>query len=122
MRIRTMLAGVAAAGLMAFPAMAQDGEYGDALRQMLTEAAAGTCSEALMAPSLHTACNGQIAGMAQGLQSLGAIESMTFVSAQDTPEGRVETWSVAYASGQALNWVIGHRQPDGKFAAAGTAG
>ena len=122
MRIRTMLAGVAAAGLMAFPAMAQDGEYGEQLRQMLAEAVAGTCSEALMAPGLLAACTGQIAGMSAGLQALGAIESMTFVSARDTPEGRIETWSVVYAGGQTLNWVIGHRQPDGKFAAAGTAG
>jgi len=122
MRIRMMLAGVAAAGLMAFPALAQDGEYGEPLRQMLTEAAAGTCSEAWMAPAVLGACQGQIAGMAQGLQALGAIESMTFVSAQDTPQGRVETWSVAYASGQTLNWVIGQRQPDGKFAAVGTGG
>ena len=64
MRIRMMLAGVAAAGLMAFPALAQDGEYGEPLRQMLTEAAAGTCSEAWMAPAVLGACQGQIAGMA----------------------------------------------------------
>lgn len=122
MRIRTMLAGVAAAGLMALPAMAQDGEYGEQLRQMLTEAAAGTCSEALMAPALLDACNGQIAGMAPGLQALGAIESMTFVSAEDTPGGRMESWSVAFANGRTLNWFIGGQQPDGKFTAAGTAG
>lgn len=121
MRIRMILAGVAAAGLMAFPAMADDGQYGEPLGQMLAEAAEGTCAEALMAPGLLSACQGQIAGMAQGLQALGAIESMTFVSAQDTAEGRVETWSVKYAGGQTLNWFIGQRQPDGKFAAAGTA-
>ena len=122
MRIRMMLAGVAAAGLMAFPAMAQDGEYGEPLRLMLSDAAEGNCSEAWMAPAVLGACQAQIAGMAEGLQALGAIESMTFVSARDTPEGRVETWSVAYAGGQTLNWVIGHRQPDGKFAAVGTGG
>lgn len=122
MRIRLMMAGVAAAGLMAFPAMADDGQYGEQLGQMLVEAAAGTCSEALMAAALLNACSGQIAGMAPGLQALGAIESMTFVSAEDTPGGRVETWSVTFASGQTVNWFIGGREPDGKFAAAGRAG
>lgn len=117
-----MLAGVAAAGLMAFPAMAQDGQYGDELGQMLADAAEGTCTEALMAPGLLNACQGQIAGMAQGLQSLGAVESMTFVRAEDTPNGRVETWSVKFAGGQTLNWFIGQQQPDGKFEAAGTGG
>lgn len=122
MRIRMMLAGVAAAGLMALPAMAQEGQYGTPLGQMLADAAEGTCTEALMAPPLLNACSAQIAGMAEGLQALGAIESMTFVSAQDTPDGRLETWSVAYAGGQTLTWVIGHQQPDGKFAAVGTGG
>jgi len=121
MRIRMMLAGVAAAGLMAFPAMADDGQYGEPLGQMLAEAAGGTCSEALMAPDLLEACQGQIAGMAPGLQALGAVESMSFVSAEDTPGGRVETWSVAFAGGRTLTWYIGQRQPDGKFSAAGTA-
>ena len=122
MRIRMMLAGVAAAGLMAFPAMALDGQYGAQLREMLSEAADGTCTEALMAPGLLNACQGQIAGMAPGLQSLGAIESMTFVSAEDTPGGRVETWSVKFSGGQTLSWFIGQQQPDGKFSAAGSGG
>lgn len=122
MRIRMMLAGVVAAGLMALPAMAQDAEYGEPLRLMLTDAAGGTCSEAWMAPGLLSACQAQIAGMSAGLQALGAIESMTFVSARDTPEGRMETWTVAYAGGQTLTWFIGQRQPDGKFAAVGTGG
>lgn len=122
MRIRMMLAGVAAAGLMAFPAMALDGQYGTQLREMLTDAAEGSCNEALMAPGLLNACQGQIAGMSQGLQALGAIATMTFVSAEDTPEGRVESWRVEYAGGQTLTWFIGQQQPDGKFNAAGTGG
>jgi len=120
MRIRLMLAGVFAAGLMSFPAMADDGQYGEPLSQMLAEAATGSCTEALMAPGLLSTCQGQIAGMSQGLQALGAIESMTFTSAEETPGGRVETWSVKYASGRTLTWFIGQRQPDGKFAAVGT--
>jgi hypothetical protein len=122
MRIRMMLAGVAAAGLMAFPAMALDGQFGPQLREMLSEAAEGSCNEALMAPGLLSACQGQIGSMAEGLRSLGVIESMTFVSAEDTPNGRVETWSVKFAGGQTLNWFIGQQQPDGKFSAAGTGG
>jgi hypothetical protein len=122
MTIRMMLAGVAAAGLMAFPAMADDGQYGPPLRQMLADAAEGSCNEGLMAPGLLNACQGQIAGMAPGLQALGAIESMTFVNAQDTPDGRVETWSVKFAGGQTRTWFIGQQQPDGRFNAAGTGG
>lgn len=121
MRIRLILAGVAAAGLMAFPAMAEDGQYAPQLNRMLTEAARGTCLAELMAAPLLDACNGQIAGMAPGLQALGAIETVTFVSAEETPGGRVETYSVKFASGQTMNWFIGQEQ-DGKFGAVGTGG
>ena len=116
-----MLAGVTAAALMAFPALAQDGQYGEQLNRIVTEAADGTCLEALMGPSLLDACNAQIEGMGPALRAMGAIESMTFVSAQDTPEGPVETWSVKYTGGQTLTWVIGQMQ-DGKFATVGVTG
>lgn len=122
MRIQIMLAGVAAAALMAFPASAQDGQYRDQLSRIITEAAGGTCLAALMAPSLLDACNGQIAGMAPALTSLGAIESLTLVSAEETPGGRIETWAVKFAAGVTLNWVIGGVQPDGKFNIVGTGG
>jgi hypothetical protein len=123
MRTPALLAAVAAVALSA-PAFAQApaGEYGDALSRMLTEAAAGTCSAELMAEQLLAACNQQIAQMAPGLQSLGAVQSVTFVSAQETPEGRMEVYTVAFAGGQSMTWFIGGRQPDGKFAAAGTQG
>lgn len=121
MRIQTMLAAVAAASLMAFPAMARDGQYGEQLNRMVTEAAGGTCLEALMGPSVLEACNRQIDGMAPALREMGAIESVTFVSAEDTPEGRVETWTVKFAGGRTMNWVIGHLQ-DGRFSVVGTAG
>ena len=119
MRIRLMLAGVAAAGLMAFPAMAEDGQYGPQLTRILAEAANGTCLAELMQEALLNTCNAQVSGMAAGLSALGAIEAMTFVQAEDTPEGRVEIWSVKYAGGRTLNWVIGGLQ-DGKFSAVGT--
>ena len=121
MRLCTMLAGVAAAGLMAFPAMAEDGQYAPQLTRIIDEAAQGTCLAALMAQPLLDACNGQIAGMSPALQALGAIETMTFVSARDTPEGKVETYSVKFASGQTMNWFIGQER-DGKFSVVGAGG
>lgn len=121
MRIAMILAGVAAAGLMALPAMAEEGRYAPQLTRMLEEAAKGNCLPALMAPSLLDACNGQIQGMAPALDALGAVETMTFVSAQDTPDGRVETYSVKFAGGQTMEWVIG-QEHDGKFSTVGTAG
>ncbi|MGV8928255.1 MAG: hypothetical protein ACOH1E_00755 [Brevundimonas sp.] len=121
MRIRMVLAGVAAAGLMAFPAMAEDGQYAPQLTRILNEAADGSCLAAYMQPSLLDACNGQIQGMAPALSALGAIETITFVSAEETPEGRVETYSVKYAGGQTLTWIIGH-EAAGKFGVVGTGG
>lgn len=121
MRIRMMLAGVAAACLMPFPAMAEDGQYAPQLTRIIEEAAQGTCLAALMAQPLLDVCNGQIAGMGPGLQALGAIETITFVSAQDTPEGKVESYSVKFADGQTLNWFIGQER-DGKFSVVGVGG
>lgn len=121
MRIQTMLAGVAAAALMAFPAMAQDGQYREQLNRIITEAAGGTCLAALMGPGLLAACNAQVEGMAPALTAMGAIESVTFISSQDTPEGPVETWAVKFTGGTTLTWVIGQMQ-DGKFATVGVTG
>lgn len=121
MRIRMFLVGVAAAGLMAFPALADDGQYAPQLTRIMTEAANGTCLDALMGPTVLDACNGQIEQMAPALQALGAIETVTFVSAEETDGGRVETYSVKYASGPTLTWVIGHER-DGKFSIVGAGG
>lgn len=121
MRIRMMLAGVAAAGLMAFPALAEDGQYAPQLTRIISEAAEGTCLAAYMAQPLLDACNAQIAGMSPALSAMGAIETMTFVSAQDTPEGKVETYSVKFAGGQTMNWFIGQER-DGKFTVVGAGG
>jgi len=116
-----ILAGVAAMSLMAVPAMAEDGQYAPQLTRILTEAAGGTCLAAFMAPPLLDACNGQIEGMSPALRAMGEIESMTLVSAEDTPEGRVETYSVKFAAGRTMNWVIGH-ELDGKFSVVGAGG
>jgi uncharacterized iron-regulated membrane protein len=119
MTVRKVLAGLTMAGMMACPALAQDGQYASQLNRILTEASAGTCSAAYMQAAVLDACNAQIEGMAPALAALGAIESVTFVSAQDTPGGRVETYAVKYAGGETLNWVIG-QESEGRFAVVGT--
>jgi len=121
MRIGMVLASVAAAGLMAFPAMAEDGQYAPQLTRIINEAAQGTCLAALMAQPLLDACNGQIAGMSPALQALGAIETITFVSAEDTPQGKVETYSVKFTGGRTMNWFIG-QEAEGKFTVVGAGG
>lgn len=110
--------------LIAFPALSQDaptGEYADALQRMITETAAGTCPEDVMGPALLAACQQQLAQMSAGLASLGAIESVTFVRSEETPNGRVEIYTVRFASGQTLNWGIGGLQ-DGKYTVAYAGG
>ena len=121
MRVRMMLAAVATAGLLAFPAMAEDGQYAPQLSRIMTEAAAGTCLADLMAQPLLDACNAQIAAMAPGLSALGPVETMTFVSAEDTPGGRVESYSVKFTGGRTMTWVIG-QESGGKFAVVGAGG
>lgn len=123
MRTPALLAALAALAVSA-PAFAQApaGEYGDALKSLITQAAAGTCDSSLMAEGLLTACNQQIAQMAPGLTSLGAVESVAFVRTEETPQGRIEHYTVKFAGGRSMTWFIGLRQADGKFGAAGTNG
>jgi hypothetical protein len=120
-----MLLVTAFAGLItAPPVMAQDtsaGEYADALRRMIVETAAGSCPEDVMAAPLLAACQQQLAQMSAGLTTLGAIETMTFVRAEETANGRVEIYTVRFASGQSLNWGIGGLQ-DGKYTIAYAGG
>jgi len=121
MRADIFLAGLIGASLTAVSAVAQDGQYGDALKRMLDEAAAGQCSTELMGEQLLAACNQQIAAMSAGLKSLGAVESLTFVRSEEGPQGRVETYQVKFAGGQMMNWFIGGMN-EGKFETAGSQG
>lgn len=124
MRPALMFAAAAVAGLTAFSALAQEaasGQYETALRRMISETAAGTCPEDIMAEGLLTACRQQLPQMSAGLSSLGAIESVTFVRAEDTPQGRVELYTVRFAGGQSLNWGIG-AESGGKFGVAFAGG
>ncbi len=109
-----------ATSLLSVSALAQEaetGEYADGLRRMIVETAVGTCPADVMAPDLLAACQQQLAQMSAGLASLGAIESMTFVRSEETPNGRIEIYTVRFASGQTLNWGIGGLQ-DGKYGVA----
>lgn len=119
--MRAMMMAVAAAGvLLAGAASAQTqeaGQYQPALERMMSEAAQSRCPEDLMAPELLAACTPQIAQMGPGIQSLGAIESITYLGHEDGPKGRVERYAVKYAIGVTLNWGIGG-MVDGKYTVA----
>lgn len=106
------------------PALAQDdagGQYAAALQRMIAATAGGTCPEDVMAEGLLTACRQQLPQMQAGLSSLGAVETVTFVGAEDTPQGRIERYTVRFAGGQSLNWGIGG-ESGGKFAVAFAGG
>jgi len=119
--MRAMMMAVVAAGvLLAGAANAQtqeQGQYQAALERMMSEAAQSRCPEDLMAPELLAACTPQIAQMGPGIQSLGAIESITYLGHEDGPTGRVERYAVKYAIGVTLNWGIGG-VVDGKYTVA----
>lgn len=124
--MRAMMMAVAAAGvLLAGGAGAQaqeSGQYQAALEKMIVSTAAGTCPEDVMAGELLAACNQQLAQMSAGLQSLGAIQTITFLRAEGEGAERTEFYSVTFAAGVTLTWGIGH-QIDGKFNSAfATAG
>lgn len=121
MRVKMMMAAVAAAAMLSGAAQAQtapeQGQYQAALERMMSEAAQSRCPEDLMAPELLAACTPQIAQMGPGIQSLGAIESITYLGHEDAPTGRVERYAVKYAIGITLNWGIGG-VVDGKYTIA----
>jgi len=123
MRRNLVFAAALGSVVIAAPALsqAQQGEYGADLSRMIADAAAGTCSADIMAPQLLSACEAQIGRMAAGLSPLGGAESITLVSAADTPQGKVETYRVRFANGYEMNWSVGARQ-DGKYAVAFTTG
>ncbi|MCS6627021.1 hypothetical protein N0B44_29315 [Roseibacterium beibuensis] len=126
MRLTLTLAAALAAGTLALPAAAQttapaEGQYEAALRRMIVETAAGSCPADVMAGPLLAACQQQLPQMSAGLASLGAVESVTFVRAEDRDDGRLEIYEVRFAGGQTLNWGIGGMK-DGKFDVAFAGG
>ncbi len=100
-------------------AAAEQGEYAGALRRMISESAAGRCPDDVMATRLLAACREQLPTMGPALAKLGAITDMSFIKAETGANGRVETYSVAFAGGEKAIWSIGG-QTDGKFAVAYT--
>ena len=114
-----MMAAVAAGVLLAGAAQAQTdaGQYQAALERMMSESAQGRCPEDVMAAELLAACTPQVAQMAPALQSLGAIQSITFLRAEGEGAERTEFYAVTYAIGVTLNWGIGGLV-DGKFTKA----
>ena len=122
MRVKMMMAAVAAAAMLSGAVQAQtapdQGQYQPALERMISEATQGRCPEDLMAAELLAACTPQVAQMAPALQSLGAVESITYLGHEDGPDGsRVERYAVQYANGTTLNWGVGG-VVDGKFTIA----
>ena len=122
MRVKMMMAALAVTAALAGAAQAQtapeQGQYQAALERMMSESTQGRCAEDLMAADLLAACTPAAAQMAQGLQSLGAVESVTYLDHETGPDGsRVELYAVKYAVGMTLNWGIGGLV-DGKFTTA----
>lgn len=135
MRFTLTVAAALAAGALALPAAAQtaaqspapdaaptgEAQYQDALRRMIVETAAGSCPADVMGAPLLAACQQQLPQMSAGLASLGAVQTITFIRAEDRPEGRVEIYEVVFAGGQAMNWGIGAMN-EGKFDTAFAGG
>lgn len=125
MRFGTMMTAVMAAGLLATGAQARtqdqspagDGQYRAALERMITRTAEGTCPDDVMGADLLAACQTQVEQMSEGLKSLGAIVSMRLIKVEGEGADRLETYAVAFASGETLTWGIGGLV-DGKFATA----
>ncbi|MES2835742.1 MAG: hypothetical protein V4707_13650 [Pseudomonadota bacterium] len=120
MRVKMMMAAVAVA-MLSGAAQAQtapdQGQYQAALERMMSESTQGRCPEDVMAAELLAACTPQVVQMSQGLQSLGAIQSITFLRAEGEGAERTEFYAVKYAIGVTLNWGIGGLV-DGKFTKA----
>ncbi len=121
MRSHILIIGAAFAALTSGTAYAADGKYSAQLVQMLNATAAGKCSPDMMGDALLAACQTQLPTMSAGLTQLGKIDTVTFVSSQDTDKGPVETYAIKYASGQTLHWIIG-QYANGKFETLGTNG
>lgn len=125
MRVTPIMTALAAAALLAGSAQAQtapqEGRYQAALERMIIETAQGRCPADIMADQLLAACTQQIAAMSTGLQSLGPIQTITFLGSEERPDGRLERYAVKFTGGTTLNWGIG-AEADGKFGAAFAGG
>ncbi|HYC67007.1 hypothetical protein [Brevundimonas sp.] len=122
MRLPLLLASIAAAGLTAGSAVAQDapapteaGRYGAALGRMLHEIGWQRCPADIMGEALRAACTEQLPQLTPALADLGTIDGVTFVEAgEQPPYGRVEAWTVQFSVGHTMTWVVGGER-DGRF-------
>ena len=121
MRGHILLVGAAFAVCTSGAAQAADGKYSAQLVQMLNATVAGKCSPDMMGAALLAACQAQLPAMSAGLAQLGKIDTVTFVSSQDTDKGPIETYAIKYASGPTVHWIIG-QYVNGKFEILGSNG
>jgi hypothetical protein len=84
------------------------------IRRTAAELARGEPNYDLLTPAMQQVTRAQLAGLQQTFQSLGALESVTFVEVG--PQGG-DAFDVKFANG-ALRWTI-TLTPDGKTAGAG---
>ncbi len=119
--MRTILAAALAIAAAGGAIAAEGGDYRDALRRMVTEAAEGRCPADIMAEPLLSACRDQMPTMKPALAALGAVSDVTFIKGEAQDDARVETYAVKYAGGKTTIWSIGNRK-DGKFTTAYTLG
>ncbi len=84
------------------------------IRRTAEELARGEPNYDLLTPGMQEVTRAQLAGLQQTFQSLGAIESVTFVEV--SPQGG-DAFDVKFVNG-ALRWTIS-LTPDGKTAGAG---
>ncbi|MBB6503934.1 hypothetical protein F4693_000892 [Sphingomonas endophytica] len=111
----------AAIAMAAAATAAEAGDYGPALRRMLTETAGGRCPDDLMAEPLLSACRAQLPQMQPGLSALGTVGDLSFIKGEGDGDTRVETYAVKFAGGKTAIWSIGHRK-NGKYGAAYSLG
>ncbi|WP_294235910.1 hypothetical protein [uncultured Sphingomonas sp.] len=99
----------------------EQGQYSTPLRTMLTAAAQGSCTEALMGEALLNACRQQLPQLAPTLKAAGEIRTIAFDKAEDADGQRYEKYTVTFANGKPAIWVIGALK-DGKFEAVYSMG
>lgn len=118
MRPIAMLCALAAAGLLAGAAHAQDpstdGRYRADLIKVMDGLAAGECPEDVMKGDLLDACETQMSSVTDALQMLGEPMSLDYVRTDGEGTEAVEVYQAAYPMGVTLTWGIGGVE-DGRY-------
>jgi hypothetical protein len=118
MRLIAALSALAAAGLLAGAAHAQDpstdGRYRADLIKVMDGLAAGECPEDVMQGELLEACQTQFSSVTAALQMLGEPMSLDYVRTEGEGTEAVEVYQTGYAMGVTLTWGIGGVE-DGRY-------